>query len=106
MPRARCRSPSYRRQRRGHSGCRRGEVIIQGLADAYRERIGVVESAAELGIIEYDAGRQAIQLDEAAAALHGLAEQSIRSLPIDSWSALLVREDQLRAHSLLISGVA
>jgi signal transduction histidine kinase len=82
------------------------EHSIQAQADGYRERVSIVETAVELGIIEYDTGTQTIQLDEAAAALHGLTDQLTRSLPVDSWAALLVQDDQLRAHTLLISGVA
>jgi len=79
---------------------------IQAQADAFLERVGIVESAVELGIIGYQAGTQLIQLDAAAAALHGLTEPGARSLPVDDWAALLMAEDQLRAHTLLITGVA
>lgn len=85
---------------------RGGENTTQVQADAYRERIGIVEAAVELGIIVYDTSTRTVQLDGAAAALHGLTDQGIQPLPVDAWAELLVQEDQLRAHTLLISGVA
>jgi len=68
------------------------ERSIQTQADAFRERVGIVESAAELGIIGYHAGTQTIQLDAAAAALHGLTEPGARALPVDDWDFTMRNE--------------
>ena len=77
------------------------QAELQGL----RERISLVETAAELGIIDYDPYGQLILLVAAAAALHGITAVDAGSMTLDAWLALLAQEDQLRAYTLLRSGV-
>lgn len=77
------------------------ERSIQSEADEFRERVKAAQTAAEFGIIEFDTFDQTVRLDEAAAALHGLPNQQVHALPLVSWAALLVPEDQRHAQALL-----
>ena len=70
-----------------------------------RERMAIVEAVSELGVIEYEALTQLLHLDAGAAALHGSIDPNAGPVTLESWVALLAEEDQLRAHTLLRSGV-
>lgn len=71
--------------------------------DNFRERVNLVEAALELGIIEYDAETDLLQLDEAAAALHGLTGGSAGATGLDTWLALLSPDDEPLARKLFTS---
>jgi signal transduction histidine kinase len=65
-----------------------------------------VESAVELGIIEFDPAANLITLDAAATAIHRLADSPVGSrMSLESWIALLALDDQLQAYTTLTGGI-
>ncbi len=63
-----------------------------------------VESACELGIIEYEPDAGLIHLDGPAARLHQFRlEEQAMSIPLHSWTSLFAAEDQMPAYTALNS---
>lgn len=84
---------------------RGGDGHAAVLKDNFREQVSLVEAALDLGIIEYDAETDALQLDDAAALLHGLTGGSASAMGLDNWLALLSLDDQPLARNLLTSSL-
>jgi signal transduction histidine kinase len=82
----------------------RGQTAPSAI-NGYRERVSVVQAAVELGFIEFDADTRIVHLDEAAAALHGIASTTAVAMPLEDWASLIVDADQLRAHAFLQSAI-
>ena len=76
--------------------------VVAPNAIAPRQLLEFVESACELGIIEYEPDAELIHLDGPAARLHhvSLGEKST-SLPLQLWTSLFVADDQLSAYTAL-----
>ena len=63
-----------------------------------------VESACELGIIEYEPDAGLVHLDESAARLHQFRlQEQVMSIPLHSWTSLFVVDDQMPAYTALNS---
>ena len=61
--------------------------------------------AAGIGSLVVDAPRQAVVLDEQAAAHLGLGAPPADGLPVDFWLGLFVEQDRVLVHALLLAGV-
>ena len=61
--------------------------------------------AAGIGSLMVDAQRQAVVLDEQAAAHLGLGAPPADGLPVDFWLGLFVEQDRVLVHALLQAGV-